>query len=411
MSSARIPLFSLALPFLSLLIAAWISWSVIKSISSPFFLRNQLWFHDSTFSEAFHQFHCLHLIYCRIRRRHLQSLLSMWLYHLCRWHIWNKHSLLRWINARYVLDTSELFKDSLYLFLSFWSFLVSGTLSYLFTHFFQVLFLSSCNMSPTSSFVTSSCSSSIFFAAVASFLCIHFLLICRIFIDSCRFIVARATDCVILVLILGRLLSIHVALGTDSVCLDLVVNRLLRIHVALGTDCDFQRWSVRAITQTNHVVCQHTMSWAFFTCHSHIVWIVHFSHHRIILSLVWVSVVVTPYLFVVASLWMCIASYPHWLLFCCCGVCICFLVMRCSLSFFRLCFFPVRDTAIHFLFFFCFSFLRPWGSSILARFVSDLILRLRLLVWSFLRVLDIFLRTWMLLCYHLFDRSVHGDFP
>ena len=82
MSSARIPLLSLASPFLSLLIASWISSSVIRVFligifTIVFFLHQQPWYRDSKYFEASLQFHYFHKVCCRIRRRHLRSLFSM----------------------------------------------------------------------------------------------------------------------------------------------------------------------------------------------------------------------------------------------------------------------------------------------------------------------------------------------
>ena len=70
------------------------------------------------------------------------------------------------------------------------------------------LFSSTCLLISTSSFVASSFSSSIFFADAALSFAIFYLLVCRTFIDSCRFIVSLGTDCVVLVLG-SRLTSPH----------------------------------------------------------------------------------------------------------------------------------------------------------------------------------------------------------
>ena len=130
------------------------------------------------------------------------------------------------------------------------------------------------------------------------------------------------------------------------------------------------------------------------------------------LSFVLVSVVVTPCLFVVASPWMCIASYRHWFLFCCCCVCISFMVMQCNLSCIRLCFsIPRPNWLLSFPFLFLLQLpSSQCGSSILILF-QIAFCGCCFLFDLFLRVLDIFLRTWMLLCFHLFYWSVHRYFP
>ena len=127
MSSARIPLLSMALPFLSLMIAACISSPVIESVSS--LLPSSL--------KLFRQFHRFHLICCRFRRRHVRSLSSMWFVSPSSSSTLGISTLfLAALMQDMFLVPLHSSKDLWNLFLSFWSFLVSDTHSDLFTHFF-----------------------------------------------------------------------------------------------------------------------------------------------------------------------------------------------------------------------------------------------------------------------------------
>ena len=231
------------------------------------------------------------------------------------------------------------------IFSCIFDFPVFDTLSYLVTRFFQVLFLSSCSISP---FFKKPSNLHIFiqndliiffkylFCCCCSAISIIFLRFCRIFIDSCRFIVALGTDCFIR---------------------NLVVHRLLRIHVVLGT---FEQ-SHRPITSS--VLCVLHLSQSYCLNRS-------------------------------------LRSSPYYFEFCFGFCCSCTLSVRCCFSVDVQCILPSLASLLllrclhlflghavqsllypsllqllpselllsHFLFFFCFSFLRLWGSSILILF-------------------------------------------
>ena len=116
--------------------------------------------------KLFFTFNCLHIICCRSRRRHLQSLISMWLYHLCAFWTFG-------ISTLFFADVCKIccwylwnLQGFVVYFLKKKTFLVSDVLLTSVRCCFSppaVFLLSSISLLiPTSSIVTSSCSSSVF---------------------------------------------------------------------------------------------------------------------------------------------------------------------------------------------------------------------------------------------------------
>ena len=129
MSSARISLLSLALPFSGFQwqSAPHLLWALASSLqlSPSVFVRVPDF---GSFFALFLRIVLLHKACCRIHRRHGQFLSLMWLFRLCHFHFRDECSFSCRFYAWYVLDASEFFWNPLYHVLSFCSFSVADAL-------------------------------------------------------------------------------------------------------------------------------------------------------------------------------------------------------------------------------------------------------------------------------------------